>query len=738
MWVEKNIDIEVLTNIPSARDLDLTSNQNASNPPPLPPSHATESKLQRDEWMLSENPSSSSRLISSDGDLTEEYGEQTGDKRTMAGGIDFFSSLGTEHKKKAPELRELQEAKISSKEINKNIAVQAGSLIDTTPASLETPKRKFVPGGAGSQWRMTKLRRTIEAAEEEGKPVEEMALERYDSLDEFREALEERKLVDEREGRRSSMGGEGRKGKGRPRDSLGETGYMFSDVGSGPPSRSGSFRRPVVGTDSTPSTPSTGRPSLPPFPNRTIENLRSSTSTPPPRAHGRTPIPSVLTPQLPKPSLPKDVLSTSDLNKLQARALRAKLMGGADAEKLQAEYEEALERSHQHESSATRVEVLPTLDSRGRLYDYGVSAPSTSEDASERPGNRRKKPARVETRDPKTGDVVRYNADDDSTTLGDLVRQERFGAGIEDEKNLDAQMARAIAGDGKFEDDLEYMDDNADKLGRRKMRTDAMRRQFAIHDYAKTQKVMATCPHCFKEDDSPPSAAVIAMGTRAYLACTTSQELVDGHAHIVPIQHHLTMLEADDDVWDEVRNFMKCLMKMFAAEDKGVVFYETVLSLKWQRHTVIECVPVPWDEFELLPGYFKESILSSEAEWSTHKKLIDFSARPGGFRRAMVPNLPYFMVQWDYKGEKGYGHVIEGVGDAAGAGEGDGAVDEGDKGGGEFPRWFAAEIIGGVLELEPRRWRRPKKIDFASNKERVRRFRQQYDKYDWTGMIGKE
>lgn len=43
------------------------------------------------------------------------------------------------------------------------------------------------------------------------------------------------------------------------------------------------------------------------------------------------------------------------------------------------------------------------------------------------------------------------------------------------------------------------------------------------------------------------------MGTRAYLACTTSQELVDGHVHIVPIQHHLTMLEADDDVWDEVR-----------------------------------------------------------------------------------------------------------------------------------------------------------------------------------------
>lgn len=87
----------------------------------------------------------------------------------------------------------------------------------------------------------------------------------------------------------------------------------------------------------------------------------------------------------------------------------------------------------------------------------------------------------------------------------------------------------------------------------------------------------------------------------------------------------------------------------------------------------------------------------SETEWSQHKKLIDFSARRGGFRRAMVPNLPYFMVQFDYKGEKGYGHVIEGTDEAAGTGDDpEGDIDEGEKGGGEFPRyvkhalWFPA------------------------------------------------
>ena len=83
--------------------------------------------------------------------------------------------------------------------------------------------------------------------------------------------------------------------------------------------------------------------------------------------------------------------------------------------------------------------------------------------------------------------------------------------------------------------------------------------------------------------------------------------------------------------------------------------------------------------------------MMSETEWSQHKKLIDFSARPGGFRRAMVPNLPYFMVQFDYKGEKGYGHVIEGTSEASGNGEED--VDEGEKGGGEFPRWVFAILL---------------------------------------------
>lgn len=49
------------------------------------------------------------------------------------------------------------------------------------------------------------------------------------------------------------------------------------------------------------------------------------------------------------------------------------------------------------------------------------------------------------------------------------------------------------------------------------------------------------------------------MATRCYLACPLTEDLIEGHCYIVPIQHHLSMLEGDDDVWDEVRvcSFLK-------------------------------------------------------------------------------------------------------------------------------------------------------------------------------------
>ncbi|KIJ17924.1 hypothetical protein PAXINDRAFT_72629 [Paxillus involutus ATCC 200175] len=748
MWVEKNIDLDgerlLATDIPTAESLKLMSHAKApESNPPLPPTLSTETKLQRDEWMLL--PPSGAQVLSSSSrplaqqlptggeSSTAEYGESSLGARIPGGAVDFFSSLGTEKKRKPqPDKLDPDKPKISSLELNND--VREGRKMDHNSPPL--PPASITPGGPGSSWRMMRLRRVYETAEEENLPVEEVALERFGTLRAFEEAKEERCILDERERRRGGPGAQklaSQKGKGR--DSEGEKRFMFTDMGaSGASSRSSSFRRPTATNDSAPVTPSPTSISNKSRADRRLDSLRLPSQAASPLAQSHTPIPSVMTPSVAAVST-THAMSPSSLNKLQAKVLRAKLMNASNAAELEREYEEEARKAHGGHGESiirTKIEVLPTLDAYGRLYDVGHG----KDDAEPLQGNRRKK-EKFENRDPKTGDMVRYNADDDTMTLGEMLRQERFGAGISDQKDLDAQYAKAIMGDGKFANDLEYIDDNAERLGRQKMRSDAMKRQFAINDYKRTQKALATCQFCYGEDDSPPKAPVIAMGTRAYLSCTLTEQLLDGHCLIIPIQHHLTMLEADDDVWDEVRNFMKSLMKMFAEEDKGVVFYETVISLKWQKHTCIEAVPLPWAQYDDIPQYFKESILASEAEWSQHKKLIDFSARPGGFRRAMVPNLPYFMVQFDHKGERGYGHVIEGTGESANAGEEDGALDEGEKGGGEFPKYFAGEIIGNVMDVEPRRWRRPRKVDSRQHKDRIANFKKKYAKFDWTGLIGK-
>ena len=234
--------------------------------------------------------------------------------------------------------------------------------------------------------------------------MEEVALDRFGSLDALEEAKEERRILDEREGRRADRGRD--KGKGRDRDrdqdrdrdrdrgrgggGGGERRMMFTDMStpSGGTSRSSSFRRPDLDR-SGPPTPGLGRP----------ERSRLGQATGTPLAQAHTPvIPSAMTPALRGAGPAKRALSPSSLNKLQARVLRAKLVGAPNAEELEKDYERELRRAHGEGAEdgegggsgvRTRVEVMPTLDIHGRMYDVGQGRNDAPVNL---PGNRRQKP----------------------------------------------------------------------------------------------------------------------------------------------------------------------------------------------------------------------------------------------------------------------------------------------------------------------------------------------------------
>ena len=72
-------------------------------------------------------------------------------------------------------------------------------------------------------------------------------------------------------------------------------------------------------------------------------------------------------------------------------------------------------------------------------------------------------------------------------------------------------------------------------------------------------------------------------------------------------QHESATRTVDDNVWTEIRNFKKCLIMMFAKQEKEVVFLETVMGLAQQRrHCMVECIPLPEDIAKEAPLYFKK------------------------------------------------------------------------------------------------------------------------------------
>ncbi|KAK7682397.1 hypothetical protein QCA50_014602 [Cerrena zonata] len=160
---------------------------------------------------------------------------------------DFFSWLRTEWRPKPPlKSPDQDKPRYSSRELNTSL--RDGGSIDNMP----TTECKFVPEVSGSQWHTTKVQRVYASADEECKFVEEVALERFDSMEAFEEAKEEHRVLDERQGKRTEGGSVNTK-KDRGRNTEGERRHTFIDFEkSGASSRSSSFRRLDVG-DSIPS-----------------------------------------------------------------------------------------------------------------------------------------------------------------------------------------------------------------------------------------------------------------------------------------------------------------------------------------------------------------------------------------------------------------------------------------------------------------------------------------------------
>ncbi|KAI7864111.1 CwfJ C-terminus 1-domain-containing protein-like protein [Spinellus fusiger] len=638
-------------------------------------------------------------------EAVDKKGEEARHEWMLSDSFDF-SSLGEARIKKEDIKPHPEEPKVSARELN--VHLKNGLHVDQYP---KQEKKAIQFGDAGSSWRMKKLKRIMEQAEEEGRSVQEVALERYGSREKMKEAFDEREYLD-RNNKRSRHDTSRSSGKNDRRytftggDKSGQAFYR-------PRTSEGHDRLDEFGRETKRRRPSRSR-SRSRSPIRAVEKKNETEALQQllKASHAAQPhTPVIITQHDMSTAFSENpILTRDELNKMNAKVMKARLMGSENADQLEKDYQVEVKRTEamqaavngQTTGNASIVTVLPTVDSDGRLYDTALSHPGTSN------RERSKKERFAGTHDPKTGERIKYSTSENAMSLMEMVRQEK--AGSKRATNMDLEFANRIVSDVTFENTLDYMDERADVMATKKGMSEEQKMRYAVNDYKRTQQVLERCRFCY-HDANPPQCAMIALGTQTYLALPNVQELVPGHCMIVPLQHVTSTLEFDDTVWTEIRNFQKCLLQMFHEQNCGVIFMETVTNLRSHRHTAIEAIPVPYGIYEDMPAFFKEAILMVDEEWSQHKKLIDTTER--GFRNSMVKNLPYFHV-WCGLGTS-YGHVIEN-----------------EK---EFPYWFGKEIIAGALDIGPERWRRPKYQHKSDNQARQKEFLKSWEKWDWTSSL---
>ncbi|XP_060744287.1 CWF19-like protein 2 isoform X1 [Tachysurus vachellii] len=403
------------------------------------------------------------------------------------------------------------------------------------------------------------------------------------------------------------------------------------------------------------------------------------------------------------------LLTDEEMNKLGAKLVKAELMGNtALMDSLKAQLEAARKARETQslkpkqvsmQQQAEQEMILFRTDQSGRSWP--VSGPS---EHVEPKGGRRKKKA-IETH--VSGERVRYFADDDSLDLKEMVRREKMTSS-QDQNALYSRMAAKMM--GKQDGDNYTLDDMFVSSAAQRERDgldEERARARAMGEGRSLAARMDKCPFCFSNSELPKHL-VVAIGAKVYLSLPNGVSLTEGHCFIAPLQHHCCATRLDEDVWSEVQVFRKSLVQMFHSLGLDCVFLETHLNPKKRMHMLYECVPLPRELGDMAPVYFKKAIMECDEEWAMNKKVVDLSSK--NIRQAVPRGLPYFSVDFGLQG--GFAHVIENL----------------DK----FPHYFGKEVLGGMLDLEPRRWRKPIRENFDDQRKKVLQFSQWWKPFDCT------
>lgn len=389
----------------------------------------------------------------------------------------------------------------------------------------------------------------------------------------------------------------------------------------------------------------------------------------------------------------KETVTEKDLNLLGAKIVKAEIMGNT---KLVTELKEKLDQARKmlnkfENTKITEDIILTHTDTQGRSQPVKLN--STEDHIT----HKRKKT--IETH--KDGSRVKYFADDDKYSLNQMFENEKYNT-VEDSNKEFLNMTKKVR---RHEDLDDIFSDNIRKK-ESDSKTDSKTRDKAISQHQQISNSLNNCNKCI-QSEYMSKHLLVSLCETVYLGLPAYEPLAEGHCIISPIRHTPCSTQLDENEWSDILNVRKALVRMFQSSGKDVIFFEYATSLHKFPHMSIECVPLSKEAGDMAPIYFKKAIDECETEWTQNKKLISLKGRD--VRKAIPKGLSYFFVSFGL--EEGYAHVIE---------------DEE-----LFPKNFAQEIIGGMLDIHHSKWRKPKRQSFEEQSSRMLVFTKIWKDFDF-------
>ena len=386
-------------------------------------------------------------------------------------------------------------------------------------------------------------------------------------------------------------------------------------------------------------------------------------------------------------------ITEAEMNKLGAKIVKAEIMGNTE---LAAELKNQLKRARELTAKAIQLRetdkvqdvILTHTDNKGITRPLQSGSQSTDSSRQTRQKN-------LQTH--VSGKRVRHYVDDDKYTLQQLFEREKGRSVNEDDATFVKIASKNMDMDDIFEEQI-----TRTTLDRKQ---DDKNRSLAIKEHKQLSRNLDSCRWCI-DSEYMLKHMIVSMDSEICLSLPHYTSLTDGHCILTPIQHVACQLQLDENIWERLKIYKRVLYKMFMDQNQYPVFYEIYKSRHKFPHMQLECIPLPKEIGESAPMYFKKALLECETEWSMNKKIVDLEHKD--VRQAIPNGLSYFAVEFERN--KGYAHVIE---------------DEH-----MFPKNFAEEIIGGMLDLDHDVWRKPKKENFDRQREKVLKFSKIWEKYD--------